>query len=114
MGLFHPLNDRLRGLFAEERAIFNHNNREVVQTVASESLKVIALRMKESLITNELNDLFHQDDTWIPLIHTLFKNQGNISLTAKELLCTEIPFNIVWINFMSKQTYRSARWTGCS
>lgn len=85
MGLFHPLNDRLRGLFAEERAIFNHNNREVVQTVASESLKVIALRMKESLITNELNDLFHQDDTWIPLIHTLFKNQGNISLTAKEL-----------------------------
>lgn len=85
MGLFHPLNDKLRGLFAEERAIFNYNNREVVQTVASESLKVIAIRMKESLITNELNSLFHQDDTWIPLIHTLFKNQGNISLTAKEL-----------------------------
>ncbi|MCH2706157.1 PucR family transcriptional regulator, partial [Listeria monocytogenes] len=30
MGLFHPLYDRLRGLFAEERAILNHNNREVV------------------------------------------------------------------------------------
>ncbi|MDT0000935.1 PucR family transcriptional regulator [Listeria cossartiae subsp. cayugensis] len=85
MGLFHPLNMQLRGLFAEERTIFNFNNREVVQTVASESLKVIARRMKESLITNELNILFHQDDTWIPLIHTLFKNQGNISLTAKEL-----------------------------
>ncbi|MBC1544472.1 PucR family transcriptional regulator [Listeria cossartiae] len=85
MGLFHPLNMQLRGLFAEERTIFNFNNREVVQTVASESLKVIARRMKESLITNELNSLFHQDDTWIPLIHTLFKNQGNISLTAKEL-----------------------------
>ncbi|MBC2192474.1 PucR family transcriptional regulator [Listeria sp. FSL L7-0229] len=85
MGLFHPLNIQLRGLFAEERTIFNFNNREVVQTVASESLKVIARRMKESLITNELNNLFHQDDTWIPLIHTLFKNQGNISLTAKEL-----------------------------
>ncbi|MCD2248057.1 PucR family transcriptional regulator [Listeria swaminathanii] len=85
MGLFHPLNAKLRGLFAEERTIFNYNNREIVQTVASESLKVIALRMKESLITSELNNLFHQDDTWIPLIHTLFKNQGNISLTAKEL-----------------------------
>ncbi|MBC1978550.1 PucR family transcriptional regulator [Listeria marthii] len=85
MGLFHPLNTQLRGLFAEERTIFNFSNREIVQTVASESLKVIARRMKESLITNELNSLFHQDDTWIPLIHTLFKNQGNISLTAKEL-----------------------------
>ncbi|MBF2514136.1 PucR family transcriptional regulator [Listeria marthii] len=85
MGLFHPLNTQLRGLFAEERTIFNFSNREIVQTVASESLRVIARRMKESLITNELNSLFHQDDTWIPLIHTLFKNQGNISLTAKEL-----------------------------
>ncbi|MBC6307817.1 helix-turn-helix domain-containing protein, partial [Listeria booriae] len=74
-----------RDLFAEERAIFNYKNRSIVQTVASESLKVIALRMKESLITNELKNFFNQDDTWIPLIHTLFKNQGNISLTAKEL-----------------------------
>ncbi len=85
MGLFHPLNMQLRDLFAEERAIFNYKNRSIVQTVASESLKVIALRMKESLITNELKNFFNQDDTWIPLIHTLFKNQGNISLTAKEL-----------------------------
>ncbi|MBC1515456.1 PucR family transcriptional regulator [Listeria immobilis] len=85
MGFFHPLTIRLRDLFAEERAIFSLDNRTIVQTVASESLKVIALRMKESLLTNELKDFFTQDDTWIPLIHTLFKNQGNISLTAKEL-----------------------------
>lgn len=85
MGLFHPLNQQLRDLFAEERAIFDYKNQTIVQTVASESLKVMALKMKESLITNELNSLFHQDATWIPLIHTLFKNQGNISLTAKEL-----------------------------
>ncbi|EUJ28858.1 hypothetical protein MFLO_11959 [Listeria floridensis FSL S10-1187] len=85
MGLFHSKNPKLRAIFEEERALFDLSSERPIETVETASLAPLASSLKNSPIAAELVQLFIDDETLKPLIETLYKNQGNISLTAKDL-----------------------------
>ncbi|MBC1605774.1 helix-turn-helix domain-containing protein [Paenilisteria rocourtiae] len=85
MGLFHEKNALLRDLFAEEQRLFRQNSNQLVQTVESNCLPMIAAQLTNSLLAQEISRLFEKDETWKPLIKALWENQGNLSMTAKAL-----------------------------
>lgn len=85
MGLFHEKNALLRDLFAEEQRLFRQNSSQLVQTVESNCLPMIAEKLTHSLLAQEIGQLFEKDETWKPLIKALWEQQGNLSMTAKAL-----------------------------
>lgn len=85
MGLFHEKNALLRDLFAEEQRLFRQNSSQLVQTVESNCLPMIAEQLTSSLLAREIGQLFEKDETWKPLIKALWEQQGNLSMTAKAL-----------------------------
>ncbi|MBC6310236.1 PucR family transcriptional regulator [Listeria sp. FSL L7-1582] len=85
MGLFHEKTALLRDLFAEEQRLFRQNSNQLVQTVESNCLPMIAAQLTNSLLAQEIGQLFEKDETWKPLIKALWEQQGNLSMTAKAL-----------------------------
>ncbi len=85
VGLFHKKHLSMRDAFNEERRLFDLQDKVLVQTVESASLKHFARPLLSSTLSAELNAAFEKDDSLLPLIATLFENQGNISMTAKAL-----------------------------
>ncbi|MBC1500185.1 PucR family transcriptional regulator [Listeria weihenstephanensis] len=85
MGLFHEKDALLRDLFAEEQRLFRQNSSQLVQTVESNCLPMIAEQLTSSLLARAIGQLFEKDETWKPLIKALWEQQGNLSMTAKAL-----------------------------
>ncbi|MBC2195714.1 helix-turn-helix domain-containing protein [Listeria booriae] len=85
MGLFHQKNLLLRDLFAEEQHLFRQNTNQLVQTVESNCLPMIATHLTDSLLVRQIGLIFEKDDTWEPLIKALWAQQGNLSMTAKAM-----------------------------
>lgn len=85
VGLFHKKHLSIRDAFLEERRLFDLQDKALVQTVESASLKHFAHALEDSTLSAELSAIFQKDDTLPSLIATLFENQGNISMTAKAL-----------------------------
>lgn len=89
IGMRYSVSDLLKDAFREESRLFHrHMNtsvpREVI-TVASCFFSMLKPAADEWAILGEIRSLLTEDPGWIKVIHSLWENQGNISLTAKHL-----------------------------
>ncbi|EFI85151.1 helix-turn-helix domain-containing protein [Listeria grayi] len=85
-GLFYQSGPEIQRLFAEEQKLFlEYPFTHAVQTVSSASLRVISKNLADTSIFQEIARFLKKEPDNIKLIERLFHNQGNISLSAKDL-----------------------------
>lgn len=88
-GQYWPLESQLLELWQEELSIFNSQNHQIKGRVGN--LPTLALgyytefSRKNSYILSQLNQLIADDLQWFDIIDSLWKNQLNITETAKAL-----------------------------